>query len=70
MLLFVSIQGNANWRTDFLVQHFGEGDPKIRGCPQLSPGVSVCNSSQNFNLPDSFHKALLSLVSRPSTAMW
>ena len=70
MLHFVSIQGNANWRSDFLVQHFGEGDLKIGGCPQLSPGVSVCNASQNFNLPDSFHKALLSLVSRPSTAMW
>ncbi|XP_058955120.1 N-acetylglucosamine-6-sulfatase [Pocillopora verrucosa] len=34
--------GNANWRTDFLVQHFGEGDLKIGGCPQLSPGVSCC----------------------------
>lgn len=34
--------GNANWRSDFLVQHFGEGDLKIGGCPQLSPGVSCC----------------------------
>lgn len=33
---------NVDWRTDFLVQHFGEGDLKIGGCPQLSPGVSCC----------------------------
>lgn len=33
---------NVDWRTDFLVQHFGEGDLKIGGCPELSPGVSCC----------------------------
>ena len=31
------------WRTDFLVQHYGEGDLKIAGCPELSAGVSVLN---------------------------
>ena len=35
-----------DWRTDFLVQHYGEGDLKIQGCPQLSAGVSVRNFKQ------------------------
>lgn len=33
---------NVEWRTDFLVQHYGEGDLKIAGCPELSAGVSCC----------------------------
>ena len=43
--IFVLIQKNVNvdWRTDFLVQHYGEGDLKIAGCPQLSPGFMVRN---------------------------
>ena len=37
------MQKNVEWRTDFLVQHYGEGDLKIAGCPELSAGVSVLN---------------------------
>lgn len=32
----------ANWRTDFLIQHYGEGALKIQGCPHLSAGVYNC----------------------------
>ena len=41
MIIFVLVQKNVEWRTDFLVQHYGEGDLKIAGCPELSAGVSV-----------------------------
>ncbi|CAH3022659.1 unnamed protein product [Porites evermanni] len=30
------------WRTDFLIQHYGEGEVKIPGCPELSSGVFNC----------------------------
>lgn len=33
---------NVDWRTDFLIQHYGEGEIKIPGCPQLSSGVFNC----------------------------
>ena len=35
------VQANVDWRTDFLVQHYGEGALKNKGCPHLSSGVSV-----------------------------
>ena len=47
-------QDNVDWRTDFLIQHYGEGEIKIPGCPQLSSGVFV--SDNFFNLLFFFRK--------------
>lgn len=37
-----SEEENVNWRTDFLIQHYGEGSYRIPGCPHLSAGVYNC----------------------------
>ena len=41
-LLMEKTNQTANWRTDFFVEHTGEVEDKVPGCPKLNnQGVSV-----------------------------
>ena len=56
IMIWLLFQDNVDWRTDFLIQHYGEGEMKVPGCPQLSSGVFV--SEIYFNLLFFFEKKI------------
>ena len=56
------------WRTDFLIQHYGEGEVKIPGCPELSSGVYV--SLFYRNLSDLSYSVLITWSKLPRSSDW
>ncbi|XP_032223027.1 N-acetylglucosamine-6-sulfatase [Nematostella vectensis] len=42
LLPLLNAKGAVEWRSDFLVEHLGEGHGSIDGCPALDPGMADC----------------------------